>query len=101
MIQGIGVEVTFEPPVPFTDEWLDAVYISLEKNMAIVSIDMFVDEAIGKIRLTLWIDNAFESEDFCEEVAKEAIEKAFADAAGPNVINEKNELTASKVAVFA
>ena len=69
--------------------------------MAIVSIDMFVDEATGKIRFTLGIDNAFESEEFSEDVARDAMEKAFADAAGPNVVNEKNELTASKVAVFA
>ncbi|MEO2134109.1 hypothetical protein [Microbacterium sp.] len=100
-IQGIGIDVTFVPPVPFTDEWLDAVYTSLEKNMAIVSIDMFVTEDEGRISFTLGIDNPFGSDDFTENVAREAIDKAFADAAGPNTQNIDNEVHAGKVEVFA
>lgn len=100
-IQGICIDVKFEPPVPFTDEWIDAVYASLEKNMAIVSIDMFVTEDNGAIRFTLGINNLFGSEDFTEGVAREAIDKAFVDAAGPNKQNVQNHLHASKVEVFA
>lgn len=100
-IQGIDIEVKFEPPVPFTDEWLDAVYASLEKNMAIVSIDMFVAEDQGEIRFTLGIENAFDSDEFTPAVAQDAIHKAFADAAGPNTINKRSEFTAGAVEVFA
>lgn len=99
-IEGISFDVKFVPPVPFTDEWLEAVYISLEKNMAIVSVDMFVNEDEGKISFTIGVENAFDSEDFTENVAREAVDKAFADAAGPNQQTRESEFRAGKVEAF-
>lgn len=83
-IQGIRIGVKFQPPVLFTDEWIDAIYTSLEKNMALVSVDLFMDEDNGGIDFLLGVDNFLDGDDFCEGVARDAIEKAFEDAAGPN-----------------
>lgn len=100
-IEGIGVAVKFVPPVPFTDEWLDAVYSSIEKNMAILSVDMFVEEELGEIRFHLGVENPFGSEDFTLGVARDAIDKAFQDAAGPNVLTKESEFVPGSVEVFA
>lgn len=100
-VQGIEIEVGFEPPVPFTDEWLDAVYTSLEKNMAIVSIDMFVEEDDGKIRFLLGVENPFGTDGFTEDVGRDAIHKAFTDAAGPNTQTPQSDFRASRVDEFA
>lgn len=98
-IQGIQVGVVFEPPAPFTDEWLDAVYSSLEKNMAIVSLDMQVREDEGKVLFLFGVDSSLGDEDFVENVTREAIEKALSDAAGPNHTPEK-KMKAGQVEAF-
>lgn len=85
MIIGIEMRVKFEPPAPFTTEWIDAIYSSLERNMAIKSIDLFSSEDAGEIKFVLGIDGFNHCEDdFFEGVAREAIERALEDAAGPN-----------------
>jgi len=100
-IQGIEIKVTFTPPVPFTDEWIDAIYASLEKNMAVVSVDVFVDEPNATLKFLFGIDNFLDSEGFTEEIASEAIDLALEHAAGPNIQAETQEISSSKVLAFA
>lgn len=98
--QGIEVEVTFRQPAPFTDEWLEAIYTSLEKNFALVSVDMCVNEDESKIGFLFGVNNALDTEDFTENVARDAIEKAMRDAAGPNKAPQ-SAVSSSKVLAFA
>ncbi|EYT61620.1 hypothetical protein [Microbacterium sp. UCD-TDU] len=81
MINGIHITAQFQAPKPFTDEWLEAVYTSVQRNMAVVSADMFVNEDELTISFHLGIDCRLASSDnFVEDVAEEALQKAFGDA---------------------
>jgi hypothetical protein len=102
MIQGIHIRATFEEPFPFTDEWLEAVYSSVQRNMAVVSADMFVDEDGGVVAFHFGIDSTLgTSEEFVEDVAREALEKAFEDASGDGSFEERPQLISGAVAAFA
>jgi hypothetical protein len=101
-ICGVEFKATFDLPATFTDEWLDAVYTSLEKNMAIESIDMVVNEEAGEIAFVFGIDDFLESgAEFIMDVGRTALDRAFEDAAGPNTRAEENDLEASDVFAFA
>ncbi len=101
MIVGIEVGLRFEPPAPFTDEWIDALYSSLEANMAIKSIDMFSAEDEGRLRFILGIEGFDHcDEDFFKDVAREALEKALDEAAGPNR-RVDDVATTGEIQVFA
>ncbi len=100
-IRGIKISATFEPPMPFTDEWLEAVYTSIENNMAIVSIDMFADEEKSTIRFHFGIDSFLDSESFVEDVAREALDKAFADANGEGPTSESPVVVSGAIEQFA
>lgn len=81
MINGIHITATFNEPKPFTDEWLEAVYTSVQNNMAVVSADMLVNEDESSVAFHLGIDCTLASSDtFVEDVAEDALKKAFDDA---------------------
>ena len=101
MIKGIHIKATFDEPVQFTDEWLEAVYTSIHGNMAIMSADMFSDEDAGTVAFHLGIDATLgTSEDFIVDVARDALTKAFDDAAG-GVQEEPPLMISGAVAAFA
>jgi hypothetical protein len=102
MINGIHITATFKQPKPFTDEWLEAVYTSIQRNMAIVSADMFVDEPANSISFHLGIDCTLSSSDsFVEDVADDALDKAFADADSGMAPQAPPTVVAGPVEVFA
>lgn len=103
MIKGIHITATFEEPEDlFTDEWLEAVYTSVSRNMAILSSDMFVDAEAGTVSFHFGIDaDLATSEDFIEDVARDALNKAFDDASGGQSIDEHPFINSGAVAVFA
>jgi len=101
-IMGVESVSTFTPPAPFTDEWIDAIYASLEKNMAIVSADLMIDENVGQITFLLGIQGFVTSdEQFFTDVAQEAIQKAFVDAAGPNTRVAERDVRSNLIPEFA
>lgn len=101
MIKGIHIKATFEELFPFTDEWLETVYTSIQGNMAIVSADMFTDEGAGTIAFHLGVDDRLgTSEDFVVDVAREAMEKAF-ETAGGEQLNELPHMISGAVLAFA
>lgn len=101
MIKGIHITATFDEPFPFTDEWLEAVYASVQGNMAIVSADMFTDEDAGTVAFHFGIDATLgTSEDFVVDVARDAMEKAF-EAAGGEHVSESPQMISGAVLAFA
>ncbi len=102
MINGIEVVLRFTPPAPFTEEWIDSLYSSLEQNMAIKSIDMFVKEETGELRFLLGIEGFDHcDDDFFTGVASEAVEHALEEAAGPNARGDRAKPSMSKMMAFA
>lgn len=101
MIKGIQITATFVPPVPFTDEWLEAVYTSVQGNMAIISADMFIDEEASAVTFHLGVDASLcvDPDEFVAEVAREALTTAFDNASGAD--SEEPTVTASEILVFA
>ena len=101
-ISGIQITATFEPLVPFPDEWLEAVYSSIQGNMVIVSADMFVDEDESSISLHLAIDTSLASSDtFVQDVARDALEKAFNDASTGGAQDTTPVVVSGEVEAFA
>lgn len=102
MINGIFVTATFEERFAFEDGWLEKIYTSVQRNMAVVSVDMFTDEDALSISFHLGIDATLgTSEEFVEDVARDALDKAFRDAAdGEQEAEEHPVLRSGAVAAF-
>ncbi len=102
MIHGIHIKAVFEAGVSFDDEWLETVYRSVQANMAIVSADMFVDEDASSIAFHLGIDGRLGTSEECvDDVAHDALDKAFDDANGGVIIEDRPQVISGAVAVFA
>lgn len=79
-----GIAITARPVAPhvMTEEELERIYVSLEGNMALRSIDMFIDFDDNSVRFHFGIDlpTGLDSEDFLVDVANDALDKAFDEA---------------------
>lgn len=102
-MQGIEIVARMVPPARVTEEKAERIYSCLQENFAIKSVDMFLDEDDNSIRFLFGIEvtSVVSDEDaFVEEVAEEALNRAFAvaDDNGPTLIGP--ELIGSRVLAF-
>jgi hypothetical protein len=95
---GVGVEATFDEPFSFTDEWVNAIYCSLEKNMVVRSVDMFLDEDEAKVTFLLGIETFLDdSPESAGDLARKALDRAF-EATGDE--GHANDMTVTRSEVL-
>lgn len=98
---GVGVETTFDERFAFTDEWVDAIYCSLEKNMVVRSVDMFLSEDEAKVTFLLGIKTFIDdSPESASDLARQALDRAFTSTGDKSHANDMT-VTQSEVLQFA
>lgn len=98
---GIAVDVKFDEQFTFTDEWVDAIYSSLERNMAMLSVDVFAKEEDATLTFLVGVRTFLdETPDGAAEILNEAIDKALNDAVGGSP-SEERVITKNEVLQFA
>lgn len=79
-VQGVKVTATANDGHHITDEEAERIYLSLENNFAIKSIDMFMDQDLGTIDFLLGVEKADwanDSDEFLRGVVNDALTRAF------------------------
>lgn len=100
-IFGIRINVQFDDARSFTDEWLERFYSSLEGNIAIVSVDLFLDESERSVGVLLGIScpEGLDEQSLVAGIAEDALDKAIDEADGAHTTTWNRE--SSEVLAFA
>jgi hypothetical protein len=102
---GITMAANFGHPAEFDDDWMDRLYVSLEGNVALVSKDVFTDEAAGTVTFLLGVQcpDGLDSTELVEGIARDAVDKAIREANGEPPIETAAlpVIVPSDVATFA
>jgi hypothetical protein len=80
-IHGIDVTATLTSS-RITDSEAERVYLSLEQNFALKSVDMFVDQDANTLSFLFGVESpdwAADAEEFVRGVVTDALTKAFSD----------------------